>query len=317
MKASGSQHHTDLHYSYNAESGRIAIVFQSGELFYRVQFGINGFNHLPNFIGVDKSADGLSWTTINAAATDWLTPLRVAAVHNGDGSDKFATGGNHGNVDKSAKGDRTARNTRFEIRADGQLLSESASGSANTIKMIVSNEVMGWNTTRSNPRYIMRQTFHLSFQAGSCEVQAHLEALEDVDLARDSALQCMTVGFQEQMCFYGKAGKRPYVDPSSSGARVDAPHVSGIGLFRKSNGRMTMWLDREWEAGRGTMMIDAHPHVRVSGNKAYLAVALDVDENQKDIRTTVPLSAGQSYRYRGGYSWQAPTDEDEGDLGEA
>lgn len=294
-----------LHYSYDSASRRIMMMFKSGALFYRVHFGRNGFNQLPNFVGIDRSSDGLSWTVINSSSTDWLPPLRVAAVNNGDESGKYATGGNHGNVDKTARGDRTARNVVFEIRADAQLLGESQSGYAETIDLLVSNELMGWNTTLNNPRYIMRQTFQIAFKAGICEVQAHVEPLEHVWLARDSALQCVTTGYQEQLCFYGKSDKQPYKDGVTSGAKAAAPNVSGVGLFSAANGQMTMWLDREWEAGRGTMLLDEHPLVRISGNKAYLAVALDVDANQSDIGTTVALSPGQSYRYRGGYAWRA------------
>jgi hypothetical protein len=297
-------------YEFDSESGRIAMAFRSGRLHYRVHFGINGFNDLPNFIGVDRSDDGEHWVTVNSAKTDWLPPLRVAAAHNGDGSGKFATGGNHGNVEKKAKGDRTARNTLFQIRADGALLTESASGTAKTIDMTVSNRIMGWNTTPlvMKPRYIMRQTFQLRFQAGGCEVRALLEPLEEVLLARDSALQTVNTGFQEKMFFYGKSVEwEPYKDGTSSGAKADAPDVIGVGLFSETNGQMTVWLDREWEAGRGMMLLDAHPLVRISGGKSYLAVALDVNEHQTDIGTTVSLTPGQIYRYRGGYSWYAPS----------
>jgi hypothetical protein len=111
--------------------------------------------------------------------------------------------------------------------------------------------------------------------------------------------------------FYGKSVEwEPYKDGTSSGAKADAPDVIGVGLFSEANGQMTLWLDREWEAGRGMMLLDAHPLVRISGGKSYLAVALDVHENQTDIGTTVKLSPGQVYRYRGGYSWHAPSASD-------
>lgn len=298
-----------LYYSYDKETGRIALEFESGTLFYRIVFGINGFNDLPNFVSVETSKDGQAWTPVNTSTTDWLPPLRVAAVHDGDGSGKYATGGNHGNVDKRARGDQTARNILFQIRAGGQSLESSCEGHAEIIDMLVINEVMGWNTTREKRRYIMRQTFNLSFRAGSCEVQAHVEPLEDVLLARDAALQCVASGFQEQLCFYGRkvTVKQPYENGISSGSRHEAPDVLGVGLISEEHGQMTMWLDRTWEAGRGNMMLDEHPHVRISGNKAYLAVALDVDANQKDIGTTVALRTGQAYRYRGGYAWHGPT----------
>ncbi|TMV43334.1 hypothetical protein FE783_35470 [Paenibacillus mesophilus] len=296
---------TDMLYDYNRDKQRILMTFESGDSIYRIHFGINGFNGLPNFVGIDRSSNGTDWVTINSAATDWLPPLRVAAVSNGDGSGKYATGGNHGNVDKTARGDRTALNKLFQVRADGEMLEASRSANVETIDILISNDIMGWNTTLHQPRYIMRQTFNLSFRAGSCEVQAHLEALEDVLLARDSALQCVTVGFQEQLCFYGKSVRQPYVNGMSSGSKGSAPDVMGVGLFSEENGQMVMWLDRHWEAGEGDMLHNDHPLVRISGNKAYLAVALDVDEDQHDIKTTVALKAGQSYRYRGGYSWQA------------
>lgn len=300
-----------MQYHYDRASNRISISFCSGTVYYRIHFGANGFNCLPNFIGIDCSCDGEQWSSVNEAQTDWLPPLRVAAANNGDGSGKFATGGNHGNVDKKAKGDQTARNRIFQIRADGRLLDQSENGNANGIDMLIVNEIMGWNTTRLNPRYVMRQSFNVAFRPGTCEVQAHVEALEDVLLARDSALQCVTSGFQDQLCFYGKSRKQPYQEGISSGSKADAPDVMGVGLFSAQNGQMVMWLDRKWEAGRGDMLHDAHPLVRISGGKAYLAVALDVDEHQKDIQTTILLRKGQSYRYRGGYSWLA-AEETEG-----
>src|SRR5690625_1866226 len=102
MTKESQQSTSRLKYVYDQISGKISFSFKSGTLYYRVTFGKNGFNQLPNFISIEQSRNDKSWLNINSSTTDWLPPLRVAAVADGDGSSKFATGGNHGNVDKAA-----------------------------------------------------------------------------------------------------------------------------------------------------------------------------------------------------------------------
>lgn len=292
--------------TYSASTNEFFVDFKSGSDWYRWVFGKNGYNNLPNFKGISKSTDGKSWTDINSSLTDWLPPLRIQAVNNGDGRSKFATGGNHGNLNGGAQGDQTARNVLFQVFADGSLLTDSVTTSAAVVDVVVVNEIMGWNTTQSESyegRYILRQTFNLTFKGGSVEVTANNTALEDLNLARDSALQFVCTGLTNQMCFYGKSLKEAYVDTASSGKYSDYPDVVAAGAF-SADTQLIMWMDHNFGKGDMSWIQDDSPLVRFSGAKCYMAVALDVDENQVNKNYTVPLLGGESYQYRGGYSLQ-------------
>lgn len=292
--------------SYNSSNKELFIDFKSGALWYRWIFGINGFNNLPNFKGVSKSPDQKTWTPINFSATDWLPPLRIQAVNNGDGRSKFATGGNHGNVANSAAGEQTARNVLFQVFADGSLLTLDTVTNASVIDVVIVNEVMGWNTTPSETsagRYVLRQSFNLSFKGSSVEVTANNTALEDINMARDSALQMVVAGLTSQMCFYGKSIKETYVTETTSGKKSDFPDVVAAGAF-SADTQLIMWIDHNFGKGDMSWLQPYSPLVRFSGAKCYMAVALDVDENQVDKNYTVPLMSGEKYQYRGGYSLQ-------------
>lgn len=292
--------------TYSASTNEFFVDFKSGSDWYRWIFGKNGYNNLPNFKGISKSTDGKSWTVINSSLTDWLPPLRIQAINNGDGRSKFATGGNHGNLNAAAEGEKTAKNVLFQVFADGSLLTDSITTSAAVIDVVVVNDIMGWNTTPSElyeGRYILRQSFNLTFKGGSVEVTANNTALEDLNLARDSALQFVCAGLTDQICFYGKSLKEIYADPASSGKYSDYPDVVAAGSFSAET-QLIMWLDRKYGKGDMSWLHPDSPLVRFSGGKCYMTVALDVNENQSDIGYTVPLIANESYQYRGGYSLQ-------------
>jgi hypothetical protein len=296
--------------------GNANIVWQSGNSLCRVRFGPNGYNSLPNIKGIDRtpfvtggSRDSVLWTQINTATTDWLPPLVVEAMNNGDGHASIYTGGNHG-ADGSAGGGNTARNTMYKILVDGQPFPEgiATSGACSSIQFIVINEIMAYNTTGTvDPvnfpgRYVIRQSFVVDFQAGSAEVQSEVRAYESVTVKTDNGPQMVTTGFQDTMLYVGgQYENRITFDPTSvSGSFVTYPDCWAVVLQDDVNGQQVSWMDREYEAGDGRYIGGTASAIRgggASNTKFYHAAVASYSHL---------MAAGAKYKWRGGYAWQSP-----------
>ena len=296
--------------------GNASIVWQSSNSLYRVRFGPNGYNSLPNIKGVDRTAfvsggnrDSVTWTQINTATTDWLPPLVVEAVNNGDGHATIYTGGNHG-ADGAAGGGNTARNILYKILVDGQPLSDTANlqGECNNMQFVIANELMAYNTTGTvDPvnfpgRYVIRQTFVLDFHAGDAEVKTEVRAYESAVVKTDNGPQMVTTGFQDTMLFVGgQYENRLAFDPTAvSGSFTSYPDCWAVVLQDDVNGQQVSWMDREYEAGDGRYIGGTASAIRGGGatnTKFYHAAVASYSHS---------MSAGAKYKWRGGYAWQAP-----------
>lgn len=289
--------------------GALQAVWRSANQLMRLRFGPNGRNSLPNVIGVDTSpADGTpNWTQINGSATDWLPPLTVAAVSGGDGSTpSIYTGGNHG-TDGSGGGEITARCVHYALLVDGQPLKAGVaqSGGAKIVTALIVNEIMGFNTcgrtAGSTPRHIIRQSLIVDFHPGGMEVRCDVHALEAVTVNTDNGLQMLSAGYQSgDMLYAGGQFSDPFAfDPTvNSGPKSTYPEAWAT-ILNGTFGQQVSWMDREFDAGDGRYVGAAQPMMRCGGatnTKMYHAVVAG---------NPASLGSGESYRWRGGYAWQA------------
>lgn len=290
-----------VYYEYNATTGKICYSYRSGRFYYRVTFGYNGHNGLPNLISIDKapaagSAASATWVTLSAVQTDYLPPMIFEAVNNGDPtSAKIYTGGAHG-ADGDGSGGQTARSVLFKVYADGKLLNENSVGFAQGVQVQVVNELMAWNTV-SLGRYPLRQSFGIDMSASGMEVSAEVFALEPIQVNTDNGPQIYFGGFTEtQLMLGGQNTARVPLDTTvSSGPKSAYPNAWAIILKHASNGLMASWMDRKYEAGDGRYVGADMSYIRGPGAaraKFYHAVVAG---------STAALGAGQSYKWRGGY----------------
>lgn len=294
-----------------ATNNMMSFVWRSGDFLYRLRFGPNGANSLPNVRGIEYAPlapiQEAAWTIINEAGTDWLPPMVVRAVNNGDSHRMIYTGGNHG-ADGTSAGGSTARCVLFQWYLDGEPVEMGRiyTGSVQKATAVIVNELMAYNTTGTvDPvafpaRYVLRQTFVVDFVPGSIEVLAHVEALEDIEVKTDNGPQMVSVGFQGEQVFVGSGITRGAFDATQdSGPSSNTPNCWALVLSSEA-GQQVSWVDRSYEAGDGRYVSPTAPFIRGGGGtntKMYQAIV---------AAKTIPFTTGSSYRWRGGYAWQAP-----------
>lgn len=289
---------------YTLSSGLLTVAWQSGSLLYRLRFGPNGKNSLPNIIGIDRAPAGdpalATWTQINTATTDYLPPLVFSADANGDGGPVIYTGGNHGS-DGAAGGSNTAQNVMYKLLADNQPLPSNASGYAASINILIVNELMAYNTITLT-RYCLRQTFHVAIRAGSMEVLTEHKALEAITVTGDNGPQAVTIGYQGTQLIYGgsNTARVTFSADLTSGAKSSYPNAWALVLMDGTNGQQVSWMDRSYGIGNGAQVGAANPYIRggTGSNTKYYHAAI--------AGVPLAMAAGASYKWRGGYCWQAP-----------
>ncbi|OEY96045.1 hypothetical protein BJD20_13145 [Acinetobacter proteolyticus] len=294
-----------VQYSVNT-SNDVSVSYQSGAYLYRLTFGNNGFNGLPNIKKIERSPlqDTPSYVVISETTTDYLPPLQVRAVNNGDSGAKIYTGGNHGSSGGEG-GSQTARNILYQVNVDNQSLQSgiAKTGYASKISLLVVNEIMGYNTITLN-RYIVQQTFNVEINATGINVTCENKALEDIVIEQDNGLQLYTGGFQGTQLIAGgqNTGRVAFNSTLNSGRKDAWPKTFSL-ILQHTNGQLTMWTDRNYEAGDGRYVSIAAPLLRgggASNTKFYSAIVAGTVSAPIDA----PLSNGQSYKWRGGYSVQ-------------
>jgi len=310
-EASGTKVSNTLTYSSDTE-GNMKLIWQSGDYLYRLRFGPNGYNNLPNIEGVDYAPLGdretAVFTQINSAGTDWLPPMVVQAVNNGDGHGSVYTGGNHG-ANGGSGGGQTARNILYQIFADGQprSLENSFAGDAKKITAVIVNELMAYNTTGTvdaqafPARYVLRQSMVVEIHPGGVEVQTEVRAYEDIIVTIDNGVQMVTGGFQETMLYVGGQyeNRRAFDSTTNSGSAASYPDCWAL-VLQSAAGQQVSWMDREFEAGDGRYVGGTAAFIRGGGatnTKFYHTVIASYNHT---------MTTNATYKWRGGYSWQAP-----------
>ncbi|WP_417315724.1 hypothetical protein [Cycloclasticus pugetii] len=291
-----------LTYSLSS-GGLLQAVWQSADKLYRLNFGPNGYNNLPNIIGIDRSDSVTTpaWQQINSAETDWLPPLKVKAFNNTDAGASIFTGGNHGSTGGAA-GDQTARNIFYQILADGRELNAAGdSGSAGQIRVRVVNELMAYNTI-TIPRYVLRQSFDIVITPGSVAVEAEVKLYEDCAVVVDYGLQMVTHGYLSGTLLFvgGQFENRIPYAAENGGTKALYPGLFATVLQDSTNGQQVSWIDRTYGSGNGDLVTINNQMAFTTSTKAYSGIVYEGDVSAPNFL------AGESYKWRGGYAWQAP-----------
>ncbi|ETF00930.1 hypothetical protein W822_19965 [Advenella kashmirensis W13003] len=286
-------------------NGALTVAWKDTDKMYRYRFGINNFNELPNFYGADTAPLGdietATWTQINNTLSDYLPPMVIEAVNDGDGQHDgnffWFTGGNHGSTN-SASGDKTARNVLYKLLVDGASLPDGAvSGYATSVTALISNELMARNTITVS-RYVLRQNFKVDFVAGGARVHGKIVKLEDVNVYRDYGLQMVGSGFNDTVLILDSqiATRKAYSVNDTSGASSAYPNAWAM-ILKGANGQAALWMD----SAVGTKnFASAEPRFRGSSTEGNSKVYAGVVVN--GTTPTVLNDENPSYEFKGGYA---------------
>lgn len=297
-----------IYYSINSTDD-ISFTYQSDSYIYRVTFGKNGYNNLPNVKKIERATTSKPhvWVVVSETATDYLPPMVVRAVNDGDGvTSLYYTGGNHG-ASGSTGGAQTARNMLYKIKIDGQDAAYQKSGYATSINLHIVNELMAYNTITLS-RYVIRQSFNVTLKAGQIIVNSDVKALEPVEITTENGLQLYTGGYQGTMLMLGgqTVNRVAFSTDVSSGKKYLQPNAFATVLINGFD-QIAMWMDRTYEAGDGRYVGTSTALIR-SGNgtntKFYNAIVSN---------SPTTLAKGEGYKWRGGYAIErtaAPTGYD-------
>ncbi len=295
------------YFTYDPALKKLTYAYLSGSYAYRVTITPGAVNQLPDFNTIERGprVTDLSqavWSGIPGAIniqTDYLPPVQVAAVNDGDGAARIYTGGAHGaGTDGSIP---TARNAMFSVFVDGQLLEVAASGYAESVEVMILNEIMAYNTVSAG-RYVLQQILGLECSGRGSQISAEYAALEDARIYIDNGPQHYFGGFEAtQMIPDSEVSARIDLSTSQgSGARSAYPKAWLL-LTKSAYGTMASWVDRSYEAGDGRYVAETSPFIRAPGPdraKFYHAIVAAMTAN---------LAAGQSYKWRGGFHFFSDT----------
>lgn len=293
MATSGAVGTAPLTYLVGA-GGRITILWYDGYIQRGFTFGPTGANDLPNF--VELLRDGV---VIGLYTTDWLPPMVFDVAENGDGAGLNFTGGNH------LVGDlKTALNILYDIEADGVPLAPGDSGKADRITCRVVNKVMAGNTV-SLGRYAALQSIQVDFAPGACNVHAEVIALEDLQFYIDYGCQ-MVATVNETLFYMGGQFSEPVpFDPTlTSGSPSAYPDAWAV-LCTGANGQLAAWIDRGYGVADGSQVSEEYGLI-IGGSttvKQYTTAIHRFLQRNPVNPNYMPLEAGKSYKWRGGYSW--------------
>ena len=289
-----------LEYIYSS-TGELTLSWKDKDRYYRWTFGPNGVNDLPNFKGLYASADGLSYAPISTFGTDWLPPMtfNVTALPPHPSSLAF-TGGNHLLFDV-----QTAINRLYLVMIDGAVIQPNEIGACQSVSVVVVNDIMAANTIDiETPRYAARQSFLLHFVPGICEVSCDLRALEEIEVKVDYGPQLVGTGLIDTQLFVnGQYADRVAFDSNNtSGAFSSYPDAWAV-ILQSDAGQLASWLDHSYGIGDGQYVGATEPRIRGSGagggTKMYHAAV-------RNLTSPALIAAGESYKWRGGYSLSAP-----------
>lgn len=213
------------------------------------------FSKIPN--SSFEVGNKIFGTEVLKTQTDWHSPFRIKAISNIDGDNPeshYLTGGSHEYTNTGSGGTPTARTVDIAFYADNRKIS-SGSGYCGKIKIIWTNMVQAYNTTKANGsgREVLKEIHELSFDGYEWISHIELIPLEDIEVESWYGLQCSFGDLYNGKMKYIGGLNRESIDISTkvyskSGNRF----ASGL-IAQKNTDRMVMELDVNYDLGDRSM----------------------------------------------------------------
>ena len=141
-------------------------------------FGVNGLVQMYGWGFIDNTEElvSKSLASILRTGTDWVSPY-IIKLSGASGASDW-TGGCHGS--NGASGNPTAELVDVKVYADDRLLTSSANSYANTVRVIVTNNIKAGNALSSG--YCLREEVTYLFKDGKIFVSVRSKVLQNIDL---------------------------------------------------------------------------------------------------------------------------------------
>ena len=305
---------------YDASTRKMQFINRSDDMMYRVDFGIKGYNSLPDQIELLQASYGdpaqASFVSVRGGAnsSDSSGPIIFRANVGGDPSETTYqyTGGNH-QYPPSTGTTPTAANTLLEYYADGNLITQTGIYVAGVFTVKCIDLIKATNTvTTSPPRYCARKFTTFYITPGVMEYVPIYTFLEACTLHGDNGPQSFSTGYRSTQSgtqiFAGMANLGGRMGCDTSKDTIDKatnPNAFAVILKAPAKPDWASWMDRSYGVGDGSLVASTSPLIRggtpvgdpspeTANTKWYHAAAAG---------TYTVFNAGQSYTYRGGWSW--------------
>lgn len=214
-----------------------------------------GSNHIFNIKKISL-LDKVSYaeTVLCQMGTDWLGPYEVAAKNNIDGDQPhshYMTGGNHAyNDQESYTESDTGRTLEVKIFIDNELLEGTFDGECKKVKIIFTNRVQAFNTTKhdGSGREVLEENYTITcVNSGELKIENMIKALEPIEILKYYGLQALNEPWNSELFYYSDVNKKinsPLIQTNSGGTECEKI------VLRKNNNKLTMKIDRTTGLGR-------------------------------------------------------------------
>ena len=279
----------------------LKVSLSSSGIYYSINYGTSdkiifsmarkGPNSIFDFSTIKTSSGSLSYQN----SSDFFGPYIVKALNNINGDNAtsvYFTGGNHGYQNSGTIGGAntpTGRTSSLAFYVDN-LKVDSFDGYANIIKIVWTNHIQGYNTTKTDGtgREILKETYTLEITEQGIEVHNDIEPLEDLVIERYYGLQAQKGAWDNWYRFEGASNRKrnSWSVASDSGDYGTTKILSG-----NDNGDvMEISLSNNIDLGKLDLATIGH-NAFTSPTKAYFRL----------INNSPTLMAGDIYSFEGEY----------------
>ncbi|EOP36177.1 hypothetical protein [Bacillus cereus] len=259
----------------------------------------NKFTHFSKWYFQNK---GLPWddftgTQVMITGTDWISPYGLMAVNNTVSNTSFTVGGAHGT--SGGAGFPTGRHQSTRVLVDGIEVKDGVPMKSNEVTIIAEHYVFASNvidTTTGNARDVMRELVTYTVTPNNIQESTELRAMEDCKVNRYAGLQATKVGGYWNK-FYAMMDK-PFIyntADTTAGATDPKSRVITDRFILFGGVDTVVCYMNKFGIGDKRFIPDDEPFVywtEGANGKLYM----------HNIKQEVPLKAGESLFYSGGYT---------------
>ncbi|HHT7172080.1 TPA: hypothetical protein ACTZ3H_002772 [Bacillus cereus] len=259
----------------------------------------NNFTHFSKWYFQDKGRawDDFSGTQAMATGTDWVSPYGLMAVNNTVSSASFTVGGAHGT--EGGTGFPTGRNQSTKVLVDGMEVTDGIAVKGSEIAIIAEHYVFASNvinTATGAARDVLRELVTYTVTPNNVQISTELRALEDCKLTRYAGLQATKTGGYWTR-FYSMLDKATIYNTTDTteGATLPKEQVNTDRFILFGGNDTVVCYMNKFGIGDKRYILDTDPYVYWTGGefgKLYM----------HNIKQEVPLKAGESLFYSGGYT---------------
>lgn len=186
------------------------------------------------------------------SCTDWIGPLIVRKLESTNLAPAMFTGGWH-TVPIETEDIKTAIPKSTVVLVDGKIVQNSYFGRGNEVKILVTNDIYGYNSDFSNVNdAAIREYVEYTITANKIDVQVSLTALQNVEIEKYYGLQSQNSAWKGELIYRSSQGEYELkVDSSisSDSLLADKYGVDTV-IVRNDEHTIRMWLDTGYGLGQ-------------------------------------------------------------------